>query len=54
MKRNENPFPKPCIRHQGSENLWAAEDIVAWETRERALTRLSYLEPRPATTPTAP
>jgi hypothetical protein len=54
MKRRENPFPKPCIRHQGSENLWAAEDIVSWETKERELTRLSYLESRPAITPEAP
>jgi len=27
MKRSDNPFPKPCIRHQGSENLWAAEEV---------------------------
>ncbi len=43
MKRTENPFPKPCIRHRGSENLWAAEDIAAWERRERERTQLSYL-----------
>lgn len=45
MKRSDNPFPKPCIRHQGSENLWAAEEIAAWERRERELTRLSYSQP---------
>jgi hypothetical protein len=43
MKRTENPFPKPCIRHRGSENLWAAEDVAAWEQRERERTRSSYL-----------
>jgi hypothetical protein len=43
MKRPKNPFPKPCIRHQGSENLWAAEEIADWEHKERELTRLSYL-----------
>jgi hypothetical protein len=42
MKRTENPFPHPCIRHRGSENLWAANDIAAWESRERELTRMSY------------
>lgn len=42
MKRTENPFPHPCIRHRGSENLWAADDIAAWESRERELTRMSY------------
>jgi predicted DNA-binding transcriptional regulator AlpA len=42
MKRSDNPFPKPCIRHQGSENLWAAEEIAVWERQERELTRLSY------------
>jgi hypothetical protein len=43
MKRPENPFPLPCIRHHGSENLWAAEDIAAWERKERELTRMTYL-----------
>jgi hypothetical protein len=42
MNRSENPFPRPCIRHRGTENLWAAEDIAAWESRERELTRMSY------------
>lgn len=41
IKRTENPFPKPCIRHRGSENLWAAEDIAAWERRERERTQLT-------------
>jgi hypothetical protein len=44
MKRSENPFPNPCIRHQGSENLWAAEEIAAWERKERELTRFRYLQ----------
>jgi hypothetical protein len=42
MKRTENPFPHPCIRHRGSENLWAADDIAVWESRERELTRMTY------------
>ena len=35
MKRIENPFPSPCIRHAGSANLWDAGDVAAWEVRER-------------------
>jgi hypothetical protein len=40
MDRVENPFPAPRIRHAGSCNLWAIEDVRAWEIREyeRTLT----------------
>src|SRR6202044_2041371 len=40
MKRAENPFPAPCIRHAGSFNLWDGDEIVAWEERERELARI--------------
>lgn len=36
MKRTRNPFPAPCMRHAGSCNLWDADDVTAWEQRERA------------------
>jgi hypothetical protein len=39
MRRAENPLPAPCIRHSGSCNLWDADEIAAWEARERAFTR---------------
>jgi hypothetical protein len=39
MKRPQNPFPTPCIRHAGSFNLWDARDVAAWEARERAQSR---------------
>lgn len=35
MKRARNPFPAPCMRHAGSCNLWDAEEVAAWEERER-------------------
>lgn len=35
MKRPRNPFPAPCIRHAGSCNLWDADEVAAWEQRER-------------------
>jgi predicted DNA-binding transcriptional regulator AlpA len=35
MKRSENPFPAPCMRHAGSFNLWDAEEIAEWERKER-------------------
>lgn len=36
MRRPDNPFPPPCIRHAGSANLWDAADVAAWEARERS------------------
>lgn len=39
MKRAENPFPPPCIKHTGSCNLWDAEDVARWEALERARAR---------------
>lgn len=38
MRRLENPFPKPCIKQFGSFNLWDAQDVAAWEKRERERT----------------
>jgi len=35
MRRSENPFPAPCIRHAGSFNLWDAGQVAEWEKRER-------------------
>jgi len=40
MNRARNPFPAPCIQHVGSSNLWDAEDVAAWEDRERASATL--------------
>lgn len=34
MKRPKNPFPLPCIKHQGSFNLWDVEEVSNWEKRE--------------------
>lgn len=39
MQRTRNPFPAPCIRHAGSCNLWDADEVAAWEERERDHTR---------------
>ncbi|MFM9926725.1 hypothetical protein VLK31_27330 [Variovorax sp. H27-G14] len=39
MRRTINPFPAPAIVHAGSFNLWDAEDVAAWETRERSRSR---------------
>ena len=39
MKRAQNPFPMPCIRHSGSFNLWDGNEIAEWEKRERARTQ---------------
>lgn len=41
MQRIGNPFPAPCIKHVGSENLWDASEVAAWETRERERTRVA-------------
>lgn len=35
MKRDVNPFPAPCIRNRGSQNLWDGPQVRAWEQRER-------------------
>lgn len=40
MKRSNNPFPLPCIKHFGSFNLWDAEEVSRWELHERE--RASY------------
>lgn len=52
MKRKVNPLPPPCIRGLGSCNLWDADEVAAWELRERERTRDgdSSLAPAPRTT----
>jgi hypothetical protein len=40
MKREENPFPAACMQQAGSFNLWDADEVAAWEQRERERTRL--------------
>lgn len=40
MKRDANPFPAACLQHAGSFNLWDADEVAAWEQRERERTRL--------------
>ncbi len=44
MRRAENPFPAPAIAHAGSFNLWDADEVSAWEARERERTG-RYLAP---------
>jgi hypothetical protein len=39
MRRRINPFPAPCIKYEGSGNLWDGDDIAAWEQRERLRTQ---------------
>ena len=34
MSRKNNPFPSPRIKCSGASNLWAVEDVKAWEERE--------------------
>lgn len=36
MSKENNPMPAPAMRPSGSHNMWAIEDIEAWEERERA------------------
>ena len=31
MKSEKNPFPKPRLKHCGSFNRWAENDVLAWE-----------------------
>lgn len=40
MKREVNPFPAACMQQAGSFNLWDADEVAAWEQRERERTRL--------------
>ncbi|OPF64512.1 hypothetical protein BC358_06110 [Hydrogenophaga sp. H7] len=40
MKREVNPFPAACMQQAGSFNLWDADEVAAWELRERERTRL--------------
>lgn len=39
MKRRNNPFPSPCIKHAGSFNLWDMDEVKAWEEHEKERTR---------------
>lgn len=39
MLRKRNPFPKPCIRQSGSHNLWATDEVAAWENAEKEHSR---------------
>ncbi|WP_414430808.1 helix-turn-helix transcriptional regulator [Alcanivorax sp. IL3] len=38
MNKDANPFPQPRLRPSGSHNLWAIEDVDAWEEQEAART----------------
>lgn len=31
--REDNPLPPPRFRNSGTNNLWAIDDIEAWEER---------------------
>ncbi len=33
IKREDNPFPPPRIVQNGAFNLWAIDDIEAWESQ---------------------
>ncbi|HIM21305.1 MAG TPA: hypothetical protein EYM28_11980 [Rhodospirillales bacterium] len=33
QKRDNNPFPRPRFAHCGSSNLWAVDDVIAWEEK---------------------
>lgn len=35
MSKENNPMPAPAMRPSGSHNLWAMDDIEAWESREK-------------------
>lgn len=39
MKRETNPFPAPCMKHSGACNLWDRDDILAWEEKEKQITK---------------
>jgi len=38
MNKDCNPFPQPRLRPSGSHNLWAIDDVEAWEQQEAART----------------
>lgn len=31
QKREHNPFPSPRIQEKGSQDLYAIDDVLAWE-----------------------
>ncbi|ACK47139.1 hypothetical protein Sbal223_2649 [Shewanella baltica OS223] len=33
MEKPKHPFPKPRMLAAGSQNLWAIDDVEAWETQ---------------------
>tara|TARA_R110001599_G_scaffold26935_1_gene94896 strand:+ start:1911 stop:2153 length:243 start_codon:yes stop_codon:yes gene_type:complete len=39
QQKEINPLPEPTIRPSGTYNLWSADDIYAWEEREKALSK---------------
>ncbi len=39
QQKEINPLPEPTIRPSGTCNLWSADDIYAWEEREKALSK---------------
>ena len=39
QQKEVNPLPEPTIRPSGTCNLWSADDIYAWEEREKALSK---------------
>lgn len=39
MKRKENPFPAPCMKHYGSCNLWDRKSVLKWEKKEKQIAK---------------
>ncbi|PJE55721.1 hypothetical protein TY87_09175 [Marinomonas sp. BSi20584] len=39
QQKEINPLPEPTIRPSGTCNLWSADEIYAWEEREKALSK---------------
>lgn len=39
QQKENNPLPAPIIRPSGTYNLWSADEVYAWEEREREIQK---------------
>ena len=36
QRLKHNPFPEPTFYQKGAANLWAIDDVLEWEEKEKA------------------
>lgn len=46
QQKENNPLPEPTIRPSGTYNLWSADEVYAWEEREREMQLARSKKPR--------